>query len=472
MKLQNLATAIAALATSNVLAEEAKMDRLMQLKEQTWSRARAEGVFGGSKLYKKITSFRPCINGVSGLRGEDQYKCSNVDMHGFLSHEDLGSKSMVGNDVWGWVSPSGREFGIVGQTDGVGFVEVNKLTGSLDYIGRLDTQTPNQIVSWRDMKVIDNHVYIGAESNNHGLQIFDLRKLEQVKGRLNPFWKPKVFSTTSDVKLFTGFGASHNIVADTDRKIIYAAGGRSGPNSRNTPCAGGLFIVDVKDPNNPTSPGCTGQDGYVHDAQCVVYKGPTQKYQGKNICFNFNEDTLTVMDMTNLTSPVVVSKTPYVGNQYTHQGWLANSEMTMLLLDDELDELDGVGPSAGNGRSVTYLFNIANLEKPVNTGFYQSPEGVKSIDHNLYVKDNLAYHANYGSGLRVRDVSSVSRDMTGGGVVERGFFDCHPEDDAEGGAVEFLGTWSTYPYFPSGYILLNSIERGIFSLKYTGRRAG
>lgn len=178
------------------------------------------------------------------------------------------------------------------------------------------------------------------------------------------------------------------------------------------------------------------------------------------------------MDMTNLTAPVVVSRTPYVGNQYTHQGWLANPEMTMLLLDDELDELDGVGPSAGNGRSVTYLFNIADLENPINTGFYQSPEGVKSIDHNLYVRDGLAYHANYGSGLRVRDVSSVARDMTGDGVVERGFFDCHPEDDAEGGQVEFLGTWSTYPYLPSGFILLNSIERGIFSLKYTGRAAG
>lgn len=264
MKLQALIAAIA-LATSHALAEESKMDRLMSMKLQTWSRARAEGVFGGSSLYKKVTGFRPCINGVSGLRGEDQYKCSNVNMHGFLSHEDLGSRSMEGNDVWGWVSPSGREFGIVGQTDGVGFVEINKLTGSLDYIGRLDTQTPNEVVAWRDIKVIDNHAYIGAESTNHGLQIFDLRKLEQVKSRANPFWRPKVFSTTSDVTLFTGFGASHNIVADNERKVIYAAGGRNGANARGTPCDGGLFIVDVKDPNNPTSPGCTPQDGYVHE---------------------------------------------------------------------------------------------------------------------------------------------------------------------------------------------------------------
>lgn len=85
--------------------------------------------------------------------------------------------------------------------------------------------------------------------------------------------------------------------------------------------------------------------------------------------------------------------------------------------------------------------------------------------------DGLTYQANYGSGLRVVDVSGVELDPTGGNFEEVGFFDCHPEDDDVGGVVEFLGTWSVYPFFKSGYILLNSIERGIFSLRYTGRKA-
>lgn len=71
--------------------------------------------------------------------------------------------------------------------------------------------------------------------------------------------------------------------------------------------------------------------------------------------------------------------------------------------------------------------------------------------------------------MRVVDVSGLDEDGTGGNLEETGFFDCHPEDDAEGGVVAFLGTWSVYPYFPSGYVLLNSIERGVFSLKYKGR---
>ena len=171
------------------------------------------------------------------------------------------------------------------------------------------------------------------------------------------------------------------------------------------------------------------------------------------------------MDVTNKSNPTVISRTPYNGATYTHQGWLADDvEMTHLLLDDELDEQEGNGP-ASNKRTTTYLFDISNLKEPINTGVYQS--SALAIDHNLYVKDGKAYQSNYSSGLRIVDVSSLKEDSTGESMTEVGFFDCHPEDDNEN-VVDFFGSWSSYPYFPSGYILLNSIERGVYSVKYTG----
>ena len=469
MKITSLA--LAAMGATSVAASAdtgaSKMEEVMELKTKDWAEAQAKGLFGGSKLYHKLTQKQVCKNGKAGRKGEESYACNNVDLHGFLSHEDLGSASLFGNDVWGWTSSTGREFGIVGQRDGVAFVEIGALTGTLDYLGRLDTQT--ETVSWRDIKVIGNYAYIGSEAKDHGVQIFDLTKLLEVKPWWNPFFfKPKVFSITDDITLFDGVGATHNIVAHEETNMIYAVGGRSGANNRTSPCAGGMFMIDVSNPKKPVSPGCIPQDGYVHDAQCVIYKGPSIKYRHREICFNFNEDTLTVMDVTNKKSPVVVSRTPYVGNAYSHQGWLVDEKMEYLLLDDELDERDGVFP-ANDGRTTTYIFSVADLEKPVNTGYYKSP--AKSIDHNQYVVKGLSYQANYGSGLRIVDVSGVARDPTGGNFVETGFFDCHPEDDAHNGDVAFLGTWSSYPYFKSGYILLNSIERGIFSLKYTGRKA-
>ena len=33
-------------------------------------------------------------------------------------------------------------------------------------------------------------------------------------------------------------------------------------------------------------------DGYVHDAQCLVYKGPHEKYLGHEVCYGYNEDSL------------------------------------------------------------------------------------------------------------------------------------------------------------------------------------
>ncbi|KAK5096262.1 hypothetical protein LTR24_002668 [Lithohypha guttulata] len=467
MKFNNLLTAGLLAATPVVgakAANAAKMEVMMELKQKSWAEAERKGMFGGSKLYPKQTEVQPCVNGYSG-----EYQCNNIDMHAFLSHEDMGSANLTGNDIWGWTSPGGREFGIVGQTDGVAFVEVNTNTGGLDYLGRLATQT--QVTSWRDIKVIGHHAYIGSEAIGHGMQIFDLNKLLGDGSSWRSWRKsrePKVYDINTDLTAwYSGFGSSHNLVSHEEVNMIYAVGGRSGANSRNTTCAGGMFMVDVSDPANPYSPGCAYQDGYVHDAQCVIYKGPTVEYHGREICFNFNEDTLTIMDMTDKSAPYVISRTEYVGNAYTHQGWLTSDDMEYLLLDDELDELESVGPSNGNNRTTTYIFDVKNLHAPMNTGYYQSP--AKSIDHNQYVIDGLSYQANYGSGLRIIDVSGLPQDPTGANIEQTGFFDCHPEDDATNGVVEFLGTWSSYPYFKSGYILLNSIERGVFSLKYKGR---
>lgn len=309
------------------------------------------------------------------------------------------------------------------------------------------------------MKVIGNHVYIGSEASNHGLQVFDLTKLLTVSPS-----SPKVFSITKDLTaIYKGFGSSHNIVAHEETKMIYAVG-----TATSAGCKGGLFMVNVTNPASPVKAGCLSSGGYVHDAQCVIYKGPDSRYTGKEICFNFNEDTLDIVDVTSKTNPKTLSSKTYTGASYTHQGWLVDSSMKYLLLDDELDEYNGAG-KASNKKTTTYIVDITSLTAPVFTGTYQSP--ATSIDHNQYVVDGLSYQSNYGSGLRVVDVSSIPKKPDGSGMKQVGFFDCYPEDDSIGGQAEFTGSWSVYPFFKSGYLLLNSIERGVFSLKYTGPAA-
>ena len=85
-----------------------------------------------------------------------------------------------------------------------------------------------------------------------------------------------------------------------------------------------------------------------------------------------------------------------------------------------------------------------------------------SIDHNLYTKGDVAYLANYCSGLRVLKSTSVGQ----GTAPEVAYFDTADYcDDTTAGGVIFQGAWSNYPYFASGNIVLSNIETGLFMLK-------
>ena len=199
-------------------------------------------------------------------------------------------------------------------------------------------------------------------------------------------------------------------------------------------------------------------------------------------------------DKKGFTAGKVISRTPYKGATYSHQGWIIDPMwQTHLVLDDELDEGEidpaRVNPEspAKDGFPVTYIFDITSLEKPVNTGFYKS--SVRSVDHNQFIvshipthctatvtnilqHNGLAYQSNYQAGLRILDVSSIPKDPSGKSVREIAHFDTYPQDDSNpgGGVADWsFGTWSHYT-FPSGYIVINTIDRGPFVVKMNAFR--
>lgn len=54
-------------------------------------------------------------------------------------------------------------------------------------------------------------------------------------------------------------------------------------------------------------------------------------------------------------------------------------------------------------------------------------------------------------------------------MCEIAYFDVYPEDDnvEGGGVIDYFGTWGSYAYFKSGFIFVNSQERGCFVVKMT-----
>ena len=117
------------------------------------------------------------------------------------------------------------------------------------------------------------------------------------------------------------------------------------------------------------------------------------------------------------------------------------------MVGDELDEQQ----SGVNTR--TYFFNVEDLNNPFLAGTYTAT--TSAIDHNLYIKDGVAYQSNYRAGLRLLDVSNAPN------AEEIGYFDLYPSSDA----AQFNGTWSNYPYFASGIVAVSHIEEGLFLLK-------
>ena len=70
--------------------------------------------------------------------------------------------------------------------------------------------------------------------------------------------------------------------------------------------------------------------------------------------------------------------------------------------------------------------------------------------------------ASYRAGMRVLDISSIGE--TNNQLTEIGYFDTYPANNGTG----FNGAWSVYPYFASGNIIINDIERGLFVVRKSG----
>jgi choice-of-anchor B domain-containing protein len=363
----------------------------------------------------------PCENGMAGI-----YPCANIDLLAFMPLAEIGGGE--GNDIWGWTDPlDGTEYAIMGRSSGTAFVDISNPTSPV-YLGNLPTHTFNS--SWRDIKVYANYAFIVSEASGHGMQVFDLTELRTV---ISP---PVTFSETTH---YSDFGSAHNLVINEDSGYAYAVG--------TSTCSGGLHMVDIQNPLSPTNAGCFSSDGYTHDAQCVNYIGPDPDHTGAEICFNANEDTLTVVDVTNKAAPVLLSSPGYIPVGYIHQGWLTDDQ-TYFLQDDELDELN----QGHNTR--TRVWDVSDLDAPVLIGFDDG--STTAIDHNQYIHDGYTYQANYRSGLRILNLDNIaSADLS-----EDAYFDIYPSDDFP----NFNGAWSVYPYFDSGVVVVSGIDEGLFVL--------
>lgn len=343
-----------------------------------------------------------------------QFTSQNVTLRSQVTLTQFGAGSAAG--CWGYVSPSGREYAITGLNNKVAIVEITNpaapvIAGSVTHATGL----------WSEVQTYGHYVYASNETGG-GIDIIDLSNVDAVTNRVSLVQR----MTTN------GVDTTHTVTVDPVSGFLYLNGSNVG--------GGRLMAFSLANPANPTFAGQVDstQGVYVHDSHVITYtSGP---YAGQQIAFCFSGGTgIDIINVTNKSNMVRLSRTAYSNLVYCHQGW-TSADRQYLYVDDEIDDLP-----------FTRVFNISNLSSLVELPQFYI--GANSIDHNQYVRDGFIFQANYTSGLHIHDTAPSQA-----APVHVGFFDSHPENDN----MSYDGAWNVYPFFPSGNVIISDINRGLF----------
>ncbi len=396
----------------------------------------ATAAFAHEEDWRKLQDLQQPYEGPIYSAANNARSATNFPAQGMtlLSHVPTSNIGTGGNaaDIWGYTSPSGREYALITVSAGLGLVEITDPFNPVvrDFI-------PSSSSLWHDVKTIGQYAYKVNESGE-GIQVIDLSDADN--GNM----------TLVQNKFQQGHATTHNIVAHEETGYLYL----TGANVAN----GGLVAVDTNaDPANPTFAG-SWTTRYVHDAQVVTWQHGD--LAGRELAFCFNGGAgFDIVDVTDKSNMTRIGGATYAGVRYCHQGWLSEDQQ-WLYINDELDE------GATVNVTTTRVFRVhdpdfagppANAPSPTNPVFVGTfTSGVPAIDHNLYTRDGIIYQANYRSGLRVFDATQTPDQPQ-----QIAFFDGFVADDAP----SFNGAWSVYPYFDSQVIIVSDIEQGLFVLR-------
>ncbi|MDO8341706.1 MAG: choice-of-anchor B family protein, partial [Cellvibrio sp.] len=174
--------------------------------------------------------------------------------------------------------------------------------------------------------------------------------------------------------------------------------------------------------------------------QCV------DKNNDCDLMLDYNEDEILLWDKTDSAKPFNLARSTYQYVSYVHSGWWTEDKQ-FISVHDELDE------QRYSLNTRVRFFAINNLRAPELAGEYIGP--TSAIDHNGYTRGSRYYISNYERGLVVLDISDPRNP------VEAGFFDTYPIANS----ASFNGAWGTYPFLPSGNIVVSDINSGLYVIR-------
>lgn len=359
---------------------------------------------------------------LSGLNSSAQvYQSYNMVFLG-LSHPNIGD---VGVDnrrysgCWGWFQASkNKEYGISGTSNGVYFIDVTS-PGSPTVSAFVQGK---QGGTYREIKTYQNYCYVVSDDGpTNKFQIIDMQYLPD---------SVRVVHNSDTI-----FPRGHTIWIDQDKLYVGAVTYTNGFSAMN--------IYSLATPTAPLLLRKLGQDApfisYVHD---MFVRNDT-------VYASCGDQGLYVFQFLNSsnTFSLLGSYTGYQSHGYNHSSALSTDGKYLLFCDEV---------PAGLPIHYVDVQNLGNIQpiKDFHPFNFTTP-------HNPFIKGDYAFVSCYQDGIHIYNISQPNN------INLVGYFDTHPqggENVGDYGPEPYRGNWGAYPYLPSGNIIANDMQNGMFVL--------
>ena len=310
------------------------------------------------------------------------------------------------NEVWG-VKVNGREYAIIGATDGTHFFDITNPL-NVDTVAFVAGADDGTNIVHRDYHDYNGYLYAVCDEGTSTLQIIDMN-----------FLPDSVVVVYDSDSLFI---RSHNIFIDGAKARLYTCGG----NGNN-----GIRVFSLADPANPIELVNFSTPSTVHD---VFVRNDTA-------FANVSDTGLFIYDMSNILSPQLMGfRIHYPDTLYNHSGWL-NSDGSVYVFAEENHGRDLKVCDVSNMSNITILSQIdINSSDP------------NAIAHNLIIEGDFLYISSYYDGLQIYDISNPSNP------VKVGYYDTYSLPNLK----SYKGAWGVYPLLPSGLVLVSDMQTGLY----------
>jgi choice-of-anchor B domain-containing protein len=321
--------------------------------------------------------------------------------------------------IWGYTAPDGREYALVGIT-GSGTGGTSGGTSIVDITDDANPQVVTHIngpnSTWRELKTYRHYAYVVTEASSAtGVQIIDLSELPDT-ARL-----ARTFSYSNGS---SNINRSHTISIHDGFMYLNGCAGWS---------PGGIVIFDLR--NDPLNPVYVGQyqPQYIHDSYVLrdtIYASAI--YTGGG---------LIIANAVNKANVQTIAQISYPGSG-THNAWVSKDRRYAMTTDE-------IGTTQKNLK----IWDISNLPTVPTTPTATFTVNPSSTIHNVHVRGDFAYCAWYsGYGLQIANIANPASPVLAAGYNT---------------STSSLA-WETYPYFPSGKVIIGDGSTGLWIFRFSG----